>query len=97
MSVERTRKADEDGKEEEKEKDTLQPRRSRRGTEVGDGGIEAKREEEGDDSGDDEEEVTRCICAQPEYPGPPAWVRERESGTLGLRLGQQGQGLEGEF
>ena len=55
--------------------DSLPPRRSRRGN-------EAEKEEkikqlEGEEDGEGiEEEITRCICGQPEYPGPPASIRD---------------------
>jgi hypothetical protein len=39
--------------------------------------VETKEEENDDEEAEPEEEVTRCICGQPEYPGPPAWIRER--------------------
>lgn len=58
----------------------LPPRRSRRGNDT-----EIKKEkdtkpqlEEGEDEVI-EEDVTRCICGQPEYPGPGASVKEQQT------------------
>ena len=33
------------------------------------------------DDGDQEEEVTRCICGQAEYPGPTVGVRDIDKGS----------------
>jgi hypothetical protein len=60
----------------------LPPRRSRRGN---DSDITKEKDNKlvrvgGDEAEDDEaieEDVTRCICSQPEYPGPGASVKEQ--------------------
>ena len=56
-------------------RDTLATRRSRRNDADTDGLVKDKGEEE--DLDDPEgEEVTRCICGHPEYPGPPRPSRD---------------------
>jgi len=67
------------------QQEQIAPRRSRRGNaDLTDKDIK-KREDDEDEIVDDaaqapEEEVTRCICGQAEYPGPSATVREQHAG-----------------
>lgn len=56
--------------------ENVAPRRSRRGNdnEKDDKTKQREEEEEGDDLV--EEDVTRCVCGQADYPGPPASIRD---------------------
>lgn len=55
--------------------ESLAPRRSRRGN---DSEKEEQIKQQDDEGGAEEleEEVTRCICGQSDYPGPPASIRD---------------------
>ena len=55
--------------------ESVAPRRSRRGNDT-DKEAKSKQQEEEADTGVLEEDVTRCICGQAEYPGPPASIRD---------------------
>lgn len=56
--------------------ESLAPRRSRRGNDS-EKDEKPKQTEEEDGGGEAlEEDITRCICGQPEYPGPPASIRD---------------------
>ena len=55
--------------------ETQAPRRSRRGNDNEKDEV-AKQVRNDIDEDDTEEEVTRCICGQAEYPGPPASIRD---------------------
>lgn len=61
------------------------PRRSRRNgvEELKDTNSQTKQDEEEEEELDDvdaEEEITRCICGQAEYPGPSAGVKDMAKG-----------------
>ena len=45
--------------------------------------MEPEEEPTVDDEEDQEEEITRCICGQAEYPGPTQHARDLAKGTEG--------------
>lgn len=55
--------------------ESLAPRRSRRGNDS-EKDEKTKAPEEEEDGEGLEEDITRCICGNPEYPGPPASIRD---------------------
>ncbi|EXJ81154.1 hypothetical protein A1O3_07444 [Capronia epimyces CBS 606.96] len=69
-----------DGVDSSSRAEQLAPRRSRRNGENKEPAIKQQRDEEegGLDLDPTEEEVTRCICGQAEYPGPSVSIRQQQ-------------------
>lgn len=61
--------------------DPAAPRRSRRGAEAEKEAPIKQQSVEEEDNEAIEDDVTRCICGQAEYPGPSASIREQHSNT----------------
>ncbi|KAK5037165.1 Histone deacetylase complex subunit [Exophiala sideris] len=79
-SIQRSESAD--GADSTTRAEQLAPRRSRRNGEEKEPVVKQQAEEEDEDAEADaeavEEEVTRCICGQAEYPGPSAALRQQQ-------------------
>lgn len=61
--------------------DQTAPRRSRRGAEAEKEALIKQQSVEHDEDEAIEDDVTRCICGQAEYPGPSASIREQYGNT----------------
>jgi len=61
--------------------DQAAPRRSRRGAEAEKEALVKQQSVEEEDNEVIEDDVTRCICGQAEYPGPSASIREQYNNT----------------